>query len=156
MRHLAIVAIAIALCITSCTSEAPTDIAAFDVAGAREGVTPLDDRAPAPVGALPAFVVRSYADPAAFDELLAEAQAQAGDNQLIITADVNGCVLLSLWALPEPDGVRVGYEFDSSIDCATAIDYRALFIVDQTGSTAAGEWNYVTAPPVRLQPQPPT
>lgn len=149
MRHLVTTALVLVLAISAaaCAADTTPDIAQFDVAGANESTIALDERAAAPAGALPAFVVRSYADPAAFDELLAEAQAQAGVDQVIVTADLNGCILVTAWALPRPADVLVGYQFDPGIDCAQVIDYRVLFIIDMTGSNAEGDWDYRTTPP---------
>jgi len=81
------------------------DLDLFDVAGDIDFVTPFDERAPAPAEAQPSYVVRSYADPAAFGEMLAQAEAVAGPDQAIVAADLSGCILLTGWALPEPAAV---------------------------------------------------
>lgn len=144
---LAVTLVLVALVATACTASAGApDLALFDVAG-DDLATPIGERAPAPAGALPAFVVRSYADPGAFDEILAQAEAVARDDQVIVTADLSGCVLLTLWAQPAPERVLVGFEFDGSITCAQAVNYRALFIIDEVGTNPTGAWDYTDAPP---------
>ena len=119
--------------------------------------TPIDQRAPIPSDAIAPHSVGSPQDPAAFDELLAEAERSATNGQLVITTDVEGCILLTIWAQPQSDQLLVGYDFDEGIACAEATDYRAIFVVPASGTNTRGSWNYTDGlPAVVLEAQPST
>ena len=131
----------------------PPDISLFNAAGNNEFIRPFDERAPAPMGATAAFSIDSYFEPGEVEDLDAAAEQAKQDDQVVVAIDLVGCVLMSVWALPQPDQVLAGYEW-ADVDCAVAVEYHVLFLIDAVGSNPEGDWNYSdTAPAVKLEEQ---
>jgi hypothetical protein len=110
-------------------------------------VAPVQQRALVPADAITPYYVGSPRDPAAVDELLAQAERSAAAGELVVTADVSGCTLPTIWAQPRPEQIAVSYEFDDTIACAKQISYRAIFVVPGSGMKEHGQWAYSPGPP---------
>jgi len=120
---------------------------AFVAAACGQPVAPVQQRALVPADAITPYYVGSPRDPAAVDELLAQAERSAATGELVVTADVSGCALPTIWAQPRPEQIAVSYEFNDTIACAEQISYRAIFVVPGSGMNEHGQWAYSPGPP---------
>ena len=138
---------------TGLTSSEEAHIARFDAGAATSLVRPFAERAPVPADAIPAFSIDSYFETGETATLNAAAEAARTENQVVVTADVSGCVLMTAWALPQPDEVVIGYEW-ADVDCAVAVDFHLTFLIDKVGTNTAGDFDYrANAPATRLEVQ---
>lgn len=122
-------------------------VVAFAAAACGQPVAPAQPRALVPADAITPYYVGSPLDPAAVDELLAQAERSATAGELVVTADVSGCALPTIWAQPRPEQIAVSYEFDDTIACAEQVSYRAIFVIPGSGMNEHGRWAYSPGPP---------
>jgi len=111
------------------------------------------DEAPLPDGAVASYALQDFADPAAFDDVFAEAERAVADDVIVI-ADIPTCARPTVWALPQPGEVVVRYRIDD-VDCAAEANHRAIFLIDTIGTFGGVSWDYTDAQPtVRVEPAP--
>jgi hypothetical protein len=72
----------------------------------------------------------------------AHADLTVGVDDVVVTARISSCELISVWALPHPDQVVVGFEEYPSLTCVQNLEYTVLFVVPLSGVNSEGEWAY--------------
>lgn len=105
------------------------------------------------VDAWPASDVLVDASAATIVQAEDELRSELGGGDMVMTAEVLSCELIAVWALPQPDSLRVGHEtHPSALDCAQRTTYNVLFAIPISGTNSEGSWDYSNgAPDIALE-----
>lgn len=81
----------------------------------------------------------------------AVADSLATADHLVVEVIVETCTLASVWALPNPGQLVVGYEEEPGVDCIRSVPRTVFFVIPVSGVNSEGAWDYADDYEVTLQ-----
>lgn len=105
-------------------------------------------RAAVPVDAFAASQVMNEPTDA---EAATASESLAIADHLVVEVVVETCTLASVWALPNPGELVVGYEEEPGVNCIRSVPRTVFFTIPVSGVNSEGAWDYTEAYEVTLQ-----